>query len=242
MSKINFQKGNPEDIFRILEPIGEGSFGSVYKAIDKRDSETVALKIMPIETEATDLEKEIAIMEKVKSPYVVNYKGSFKHENNIWIAMEYCGAGSVLDIIRISKINLTEPEIALILNDVLRGLFHVHKIKLLHRDIKAANILLNDKGVCKLADFGVSYILESTLDMAKTMIGSPYWMSPEVFQQGKNYDNKVDIWSLGITAIELAKGRPPLTEIKPMQVMFHIVKNEPPKLEDDEKKKIFCIF
>jgi len=220
------QKGDPEVIFDILVPVGEGAYGSVYKALDKRDGSLVALKIMPLEVESGSLEKEVAIMRKCKSVHIVNFCGSWCKDGNIWLAMEYCGGGSIVDIMRATKQTFNEEQICVVMRECLRGLHYLHQQKLIHRDIKSGNILLNRQGQCKLADFGISKAYENTLNAANTTIGTPYWMAPEVFTDGNFYSTKADIWSLGITAIEMATGRPPNSEMTPMQVIFHIPSSE----------------
>lgn len=226
---VDFSPGDPEEIFEILEPLGEGAYGSVYKAMDKRDGEMVALKIMPLIVEAGSLEKEVAIMTKCASPYIVNFKGAWKLGDNIWLAMEYCGAGSITDLMKVTKKCLTEKQLRVVCRETLKGLDYLHSVKLIHRDIKAGNILVDDSGRCKLADFGVSREA-STFAKATTVIGTPYWMAPEVFQEGA-YNEKADIWSLGITLIEMATGRPPHAEKAPLEAIFDIPVKPPPTLE-----------
>eukprot|EP01084_Bolivina_argentea_P179724 310539_1 len=199
---------NPEEIFDILLPIGEGAYGSVYKALDNRDGHLVALKIMPLETESVNLEAEVSIMKRCNSPYIVNFKGAFLKDDNIWLAMEYCGAGSVIDIMRATNKMFTENEICVVMREILYGLMYLHSHKLIHRDIKSGNILLNMKGQCKLADFGISKAFENTIAACKTVIGTPYWMAPEIFTDGK-YNTKADVWSLGVVLFCMAIGAPP---------------------------------
>ena len=181
-TKDLYRTDNPEDVFDIIQPLGKGAFGVVYKALDKRDGELVALKIMSIEggDEVGSLEQEVAIMQKCQCPYIVNFRGAWLRDENIWIAMEYCGGGGVLDIMRALKTPLSQEQIGVVLRETLKALEYVHKQKLIHRDIKAGNILLNHKGQCKLADFGVSYICDATMDKAKTILGTPYWMAPGI--------------------------------------------------------------
>jgi serine/threonine kinase 3 len=149
----------------------------------------------------------------------------------LWIVMEYCGPGSVSDLMTITKKTLNERQIAVILRDALKGLNLLHEKQRIHRDIKAGNILLNDECVAKLADFGVS---GQSKDYTKhhTVIGTPFWMAPEVMQE--EYDKEADIWSLGITAIEMAEGRPPYYNIHPMRAIFMIPTRPPPKLTNPE--------
>jgi len=222
------------DIFQLIQPLGKGAFGTVYQALDTRNGEVVALKIMPLEgdEEVTSLEQEVAIMKRCKCQYIVNFLGAWLKEEYIWIAMEYCGGGGVLDIMRALKITLTEEQCCVVIRETLLALKYVHKQQLIHRDIKAGNILINHKGQCKLADFGVSYICDKTMDKAKTILGTPYWMAPEVVKDDK-YDSKADIWSLGITAIEMACGKPPYSNEPGMNVLLQLPKRPPPTLPDD---------
>lgn len=224
---------DPENVFDIIQPLGEGAYGSVYKAMDKRNGALVALKIMPLETESGSLEREVAILKQCKSPYIVNFHGSFEKEGNIWLAMEYCGAGSIQDLIKVTGECMDERQCGVILRESLKGLHYLHSQKLIHRDVKAGNVLVNHKGQCKLADFGVSAQLKDTIDKRKTVIGTPYWMAPEVFKDNK-YDYKADVWSLGVTAIEMATGRPPHADVPPLRALFIIPKSDPPNLPTDE--------
>ncbi|XP_043543598.1 serine/threonine-protein kinase 3 isoform X3 [Chiloscyllium plagiosum] len=146
----------PEEVFDVLEKLGEGSYGSVFKAIHKESGQVVAIKQVPVESDLQEIIKEISIMQQCDSAYVVNYYGSYFKNTDLWIVMEYCGAGSVSDIIRLRNKTLTEDEIATILKSTLKGLEYLHFMRKIHRDIKAGNILLNTEGHAKLADFGVA--------------------------------------------------------------------------------------
>uniref|UniRef100_A0A5F8G3D8 non-specific serine/threonine protein kinase n=1 Tax=Monodelphis domestica TaxID=13616 RepID=A0A5F8G3D8_MONDO len=209
----------PEEVFDVLEKLGEGSYGSVFKAIHKESGQVVAIKQVPVESDLQEIIKEISIMQQCDSPYVVKYYGSYFKNTDLWIVMEYCGAGSVSDIIRLRNKTLTEEEIATILKSTLKGLEYLHFMRKIHRDIKAGNILLNTEGHAKLADFGVAGQLTDTMAKRNTVIGTPFWMAPEVIQE-IGYNCVADIWSLGITSIEMAEGKPPYADIHPMRHPF----------------------
>ncbi|MFT7801321.1 serine/threonine-protein kinase 4 [Arapaima gigas] len=223
----------PEEVFDILEKLGEGSYGSVFKANYKETGEIVAIKQVPVESDLQEIIKEISIMQQCNSPHVVRYYGSYFKDSDLWIVMEYCGAGSVSDIIRLRNKTLTEDEIATILQSTLKGLEYLHFMRKIHRDIKAGNILLNSEGHAKLADFGVAGQLTDTMAKRNTVIGTPFWMAPEVIQE-IGYNCVADIWSLGITAIEMAEGKPPYADIHPMRAIFMIPTNPPPTFRNPD--------
>ncbi|ODM96219.1 Serine/threonine-protein kinase 3 [Orchesella cincta] len=224
----------PEEVFDIICKLGEGSYGSVYKALHKESGQVLAIKQVPVDTDLQEIIKEISIMQQCDSPYVVKYYGSYFKNTDLWIVMEFCGAGSVSDIMRLRKKTLTEDEIATVLTDTLKGLEYLHERKKIHRDIKAGNILLNSEGHAKLADFGVAGQLTDTMAKRNTVIGTPFWMAPEVIQE-IGYDCVADIWSLGITALEMAEGRPPYGDIHPMRVIFMIPSKPPPTFRNIEQ-------
>ncbi|GMT02807.1 hypothetical protein PENTCL1PPCAC_24981, partial [Pristionchus entomophagus] len=224
----------PEDVFDIVSKLGEGSYGAVHKAIHKATGHTLAVKKVPVDTDLQEILKEISIMQQCDSKYVVKYYGSYFKNSDLWIVMEYCGAGSISDIMRLRRKTLTEAEISAVLRDTLKGLRYLHLLKKIHRDIKAGNILLNTQGHAKLADFGVAGQLTDTLAKRNTVIGTPFWMAPEVIEE-IGYDTKADIWSLGITAIEMAEGRPPYADIHPMRAIFMIPTKPPPTFKKPEE-------
>ncbi|KAJ8259585.1 hypothetical protein GJAV_G00171130 [Gymnothorax javanicus] len=224
----------PEEVFDMLEKLGEGSYGSVFKANYKETGEIVAIKQVPVESDLQEIIKEISIMQQCNSPHVVKYYGSYFKGSDLWIVMEYCGAGSISDIIRLRNKTLTEEEIATVVQSTLKGLEYLHFMRKIHRDIKAGNILLNAEGQAKLADFGVAGQLTDTMAKRNTVIGTPFWMAPEVIQE-IGYNCVADIWSLGITAIEMAEGKPPYADIHPMRAIFMIPTNPPPTFRNPEQ-------
>jgi len=226
---------DPTQQYVLDQEIGEGSYGKVFKAHHSVTKLAVAIKIIPVDNDLEELNKEIDALKKVRnSNYIVQYHGNYQSEGNLWIIMDLCEAGSVCDVLSICKRELSENEIREILAATTLGLSHLHKQKLIHRDIKAGNILLTNDGNAKLADFGVSAQVSTLKSKRDTLIGTPYWMAPEVIQETK-YDEKCDVWSLGITLIEMAEGVPPLDHIHPMRAIFQIPKREPPKFQHPEK-------
>ena len=180
------------------------------------------------------LNKEIKILREWKSPYIVGYHESYIKDDELWLIIEYCNAGSVNDLIKFGKHSLSENEIASIVKAVLKGLDYMHKMKMIHRDIKAGNILLNREGQVKIADFGVWAQIMNTFDNSKTMTGTPWWMSPEVLKHSE-YNKKTDIWSLGITIIEMAEGDPPYANYRMNVAMRKIAEKPAEGLSDPSK-------
>ena len=234
---------NPEDLFTLSNLIGNGGFGKVFKAIHNTSKEVYAIKIIDytkgnnndksnISFNYKSIQQETSLMRLVnKSDYILKYYGSYfsRETNTIWLILEYCAAGSAVDLMLSMGRTLSEVEVSTIMEMVLKGLIYIHKLNLIHRDIKGANIMLSEDGYAKLGDFGIG--IQMTDDEYRTSKkGSPHWMSPQVILN-KNYDTKTDIWSLGITCLELVEGEPPFADLNPDEVMEKIA-NNPPKAED----------
>lgn len=223
---------NQSSRYRLLCKLGTGSFGTVWKAIEKESSKVIAIKQIDLESSNEDIaeiQKEIALLSECNSRYITAYYESFIMGFRLWIVMEYMAGGSALDIMT-KGFTFSELQAAVVCCQVLEGLHYLHLQGKLHRDIKAANILLASTGQVKLADFGVAGQLSSNMSRRHTFVGTPFWMAPEVIKQA-GYDCKADIWSLGITLIELLKGEPPLSEFHPMRAIFLIPKSPAPVLD-----------
>ncbi|XP_061219496.1 serine/threonine-protein kinase TAO1 isoform X2 [Neopsephotus bourkii] len=239
-----FFKEDPEKLFTDLREIGHGSFGAVYFARDVRTNEVVAIKKMSYSGKQSnekwqDIIKEVKFLQKIKHPNSIEYKGCYLREHTAWLVMEYC-LGSASDLLEVHKKPLQEVEIAAITHGALQGLAYLHSHNMIHRDIKAGNILLTEPGQVKLADFGSASIASP----ANSFVGTPYWMAPEVIlamDEGQ-YDGKVDVWSLGITCIELAERKPPLFNMNAMSALYHIAQNESPTLQSNEWSDYFRNF
>lgn len=224
----------PSKTYVIEQCVGRGNFGDVYRAYDKVQGLVVAIKVVNLEHSDEDIDllaQEIFFLAELRSPYITNYITTLIEDVSMWIVMEYCGGGSCADLLKNIYLNgLPEQKVAFITSEILKGLVYLHEQKKIHRDIKAANILLTDEGKVKLGDFGVSGQIKATLKRG-TFVGTPYWMAPEVVcKENDGYNERADIWSLGITVYELLKGAPPLSKCDPMKVMVNLPKRKPPVL------------
>uniref|UniRef100_A0A3B3BA05 non-specific serine/threonine protein kinase n=1 Tax=Oryzias melastigma TaxID=30732 RepID=A0A3B3BA05_ORYME len=246
---------DPAGIFELVEVVGNGTYGQVYKGRHVKTGQLAAIKVMDVtEEEEEEIKAEINMLKKYSHHRnIATYYGAFVkksppgHDDQLWLVMEFCGAGSVTDLVKNTKgSSLKEDWIAYICREILRGLCHLHNHKVIHRDIKGQNVLLTENAEVKLVDFGVSAQLDRTVGRRNTFIGTPYWMAPEVIACDENpdstYDFRSDIWSLGITAIEMAEGAPPLCDMHPMRALFLIPRNPPPKLKSKKWSKKFIDF
>ncbi|XP_016343595.1 serine/threonine-protein kinase TAO2-like isoform X3 [Sinocyclocheilus anshuiensis] len=239
-----FYKEDPEKLFTDLREIGHGSFGAVYFAHDIRTNEVVAIKKMSYSGKQSnekwqDIVKEVKFLQKLRHPNTVEYRGCYLREHTAWLVMEYC-LGSASDLLEVHKKPLQEVEIAAVTHGALQGLVYLHSHNMIHRDVKAGNILLTEPGQVKLGDFGSASIVAP----ANSFVGTPYWMAPEVIlamDEGQ-YDGKVDVWSLGITCIELAERKPPLFNMNAMSALYHIAQNESPVLQSNHWSDYFRNF
>ncbi|XP_060934939.1 misshapen-like kinase 1 isoform X5 [Limanda limanda] len=246
---------DPAGIFELVEVVGNGTYGQVYKGRHVKTGQLAAIKVMDVtEEEEEEIKLEINMLKSYSHHRnIATYYGAFikkepaGQDHQLWLVMEYCGAGSVTDLVKKTKGNcLKEDWIAYICREVLRGLSHLHSHHVIHRDIKGQNVLLTENAEVKLVDFGVSAQLDKTIGRRNTFIGTPYWMAPEVIACDENpdatYDYRSDLWSLGITALEMAEGAPPLCDMHPMRALFLIPRNPPPKLKSKKWSKRFLSF
>ncbi|SCV06136.1 LANO_0H22892g1_1 [Lachancea nothofagi CBS 11611] len=226
-------KTSVNQLFKRTEVIGRGKFGVVYKGYYMKTRQVCAIKVLNLDSaddEVEDVQKEIQFLSSLKQvPNITHYYGSYLNDTKLWVIMEHCAGGSLRTLLRPGKIG--EQYIGVIMRELLTALLHIHRDGVIHRDIKAANVLITNDGHVKLCDFGVAAQLSQTKIRRQTMAGTPYWMAPEVIMEGVYYDTKVDIWSLGITIYEIATGNPPYCEVEALRAMQLITKSKPPRLE-----------
>lgn len=226
-------KRNISQKYKLLEIIGRGKFGTVHKGVNVDTKQLIAIKILNLDTdheEVKDIQQEIQFLSKLKSvPNITHYYGSYLNGHKLWILMDYCAGGSVRTLLKPGPLH--EKYISIIARELIIALQFIHENGVIHRDIKAANILISKEGKVKLCDFGVAAQLTSTALKRTTMAGTPYWMAPEVITEGATYNAKADIWSTGITIYEMATGNPPYSDKDALRAMQFITQHEPPRLE-----------
>ncbi|KAL6452320.1 KIC1 Serine/threonine-protein kinase KIC1 [Candida maltosa Xu316] len=227
---------NSTSLYKRTEVIGRGKFGVVYKAINKQTKQIVAIKVLNLDTdedELVDVQQEIQFLTELKNvPNITHYYGSILNDTKLWIIMDYCAGGSLRTLLKAGVFE--ERYIGIVVRELLVTLSAVHKLGVIHRDLKAANVLISKEGNVQLCDFGVATKLTSNSSKRTTMAGTPYWMAPEVIRTGDSYNSKADIWSLGITIYEIATGNPPYCDKDASWAMQLILKSTPPRLEGRE--------
>jgi len=228
--------------YKRLETIGKGAYGSVSKGIHIPTGNAVALKIINLDTpddDVGDIQREVALLTQLRdAPNITKYYGCYMDGPRVWIVMELAQGGSVLSLMKASRDGCIEEKyISVIIREVLIGLSYLHKVPVIHRDMKAANVLVTGTGKVMICDFGVSALLATTSSKRNTLTGTPYWMAPEVVQAVPAYDTKADIWSLGIMIYEMVKGSPPHAHLDKFKVMDLIPRAKPPRLTEGEAGK-----
>lgn len=238
---------DPRDLFDLIEIVGTGTYGEVFKARHKRTGELTAVKVLElIEDEEEEIKVEVEVLRKhATHTNITSFYGLYGVKNKgepdkLWLAMEYCGGGSITDLSKkLQPRRLPDAIFAYVLHETLKAMQFLHKHGIVHRDIKGQNILMTNEGSVRLIDFGVSAEMSQNQKKRNTFIGTPYWMAPEVIATDQQpeawYDQRSDVWSLGITAIEIAETEPPLSDLHPMRALFLIPRNKPPTLKDKRK-------
>jgi serine/threonine protein kinase len=228
-------------LYQRLETIGRGAYGSVHKGKHIPTGNVVALKIINLDTaddDVGDIQREVALLTQLRDPHITEYYGCYLDGPRVWIAMEYAQGGSVHSLMKASKDDCIEERYTCaIIKEVVAGLSYLHKVPVIHRDLKSANILVTAACKVMLCDFGVSALLTTVSSKRTTLTGTPYWMAPEVIQGVSAYDTKADIWSLGIMIYEMIKGTPPHSNLDKFKVMDLIPRAKPPRLSEAEGSK-----
>lgn len=229
-------------LYKRLETIGKGAYGSVHKGVHTPTGDIVALKIINLDTEdddVGDIQREVALLTQLRdAPNVTQYYGCYLDGPRVWIVMEYAQGGSVRTLMKACKDGVVEEKyVVLIVREVLTGLAYLHKSAIIHRDLKAANILITAAGKVMICDFGVSALLVTTSSKRNTLVGTPHWMAPEV-AHASAYDTKADIWSLGIMVFEMVKGSAPHSHILDQAKLIQMIpRMKPPRLIEGEGSK-----
>jgi len=238
--QVNLQdllsKDDPNGLYSGQKKIGEGAAGEVFLATDTRGKK-VAIKKMPLNNQNMKLlVTEIGIMKSSVHPNIVQYFDSYMVTDQIWVVMEFMGGGCLTEVLEQYEngVHMNEMQIAEVCRSTVAGLAYIHSLHRIHRDIKSDNILIGEDGAVKLADFGYAAQLTQQKQKRNTIVGTPYWMAPELIR-GQNYDFKVDIWSLGIMCMEMAEGEPPYMEFPPLRALFLITTKGIPDLKDPAK-------
>ena len=237
---VRIEKENPTKKYTKQRKLGEGAAGEVFECVSKKTGRKCAAKIAPL-SDLENVKQEIAMHAMSEHPNIVSYFETFQYKNELWMFIELMDGGSLTEVLG-KHIRWGEPQIAYVCREMIKGLAFLHRQHRLHRDIKSDNVLLNSDGDCKLGDFGFSVNLTEEQNKRKSVVGTPYWMAPELIR-GLDYNDKVDVWSLAITALEMADGEPPLINEKPLRALLLITINPPPTLVNESKwSKPFAHF
>eukprot|EP01105_Mastigella_eilhardi_P027434 TRINITY_DN845_c3_g1_i1.p1 TRINITY_DN845_c3_g1~~TRINITY_DN845_c3_g1_i1.p1 ORF type:complete len:442 (+),score=103.58 TRINITY_DN845_c3_g1_i1:56-1327(+) len=226
-------RGDPTELYHEVRKVGEGAAGEIFLSTQAATGRAVAVKRMPLTQHNTRLLiAEIAILRTCRHPNIVEFIDAYMQEQSLWVVMEYMQGGCLTEVLdQFEHVRLDTNQIAYVLQCVLRALDYLHGLHRIHRDIKSDNILLSLDGAVKLADFGYAVQLTQQKQKRNTIVGTPYWMAPEVIK-GQNYDTKVDIWSLGVLLMEMLEGHPPYMDVLPLRALFLITSKGAPPLQD----------